>query len=323
MSVRLALPNSELKGPVGSCHRSSSTVETPAAAPAQHDVFALHCCTLPASLAFRPSFVCSRRVISSWMSCISFSMSTTLSALPCNHSWRLLRDFLGVHDGSGPRLYSGASRPVLCAHGACLANFVSLGPFVASSLPLVREFLLLLIQTFSLFLQPRHCFFSDVVSLSRISDLSMCFFFRTVLLSISGAISIKTGCSQSASAFSALRPAACLIRSWCFLLPLLLRTQLPAVQSICASMSFCLLSRSAAIRHCKAAVSMLSSLDDDSYRTICCSFAARSAHLSCPARTVKHSLSPLMTKALSKIVCTSLPNTKPSFFCAVQPSCTT
>ena len=63
------LPNSDLKAPGGNCillfHRLSKTVEMPAAAPPQHDTFALPSCTMPAALALRPSVVLSRRVTSS------------------------------------------------------------------------------------------------------------------------------------------------------------------------------------------------------------------------------------------------------------------
>ena len=83
------LPNSDLRTPGGNCvpmfHKSSKFVCMPAAAaPLQHDAFALPSCMLPVSL--HPSFVFSRRATSSWKSCMSFSTSTMSCALLCNSS---------------------------------------------------------------------------------------------------------------------------------------------------------------------------------------------------------------------------------------------
>ena len=91
------LPNSDLKTRGGNCvllfHRFSKTVDMH---PAQHDVFALPCCVLPASLALRPSRVVSTRVILSWKSYTSFSMPTTVQCLAtCLGNLGNLR----VHDG--------------------------------------------------------------------------------------------------------------------------------------------------------------------------------------------------------------------------------
>ena len=133
-----------------------------------------------------------------------------------------------------------------------------------------QEFLFLWLQTFSLLLQ--HCkgqLFQFTVPNLRPSThffslRHSCCFCRTAFLSVSGVVSIGTGSSSLAPTFPSVLPAN---------LPGM-GFALVSSFAIFASISFCFMSRSAAIRCCTATVPNLSSLEDDSCRTTCCSYEA-------------------------------------------------
>ena len=165
----------------------------------------MSCCTLPASLTLRPSFVLSRRMISSWMTCIFFSISNTFRALPSKSSWACCKVFLHVFDGLLHGIVSASE----------LLDLSFSSPSVASSHPLARVLLVLEAPKFSI------CRLNLAIANSWIScpkppsNPSTCFysvinerlFYRKAFLSISSVVSTKTSSYARASAFPSLLPA--------------------------------------------------------------------------------------------------------------------
>ena len=170
-----------------------------------------------ARVACSSSFTCvSKRLISSWWYCISFSMSTTFCVSPCvssRHSCTTLRASMMLHCKAMSLFRSFFHLSFTCTV-SCLANFESLIPSAATLPPLGKSSCSCTSNMSIVLLQPWHRFFLELTipgflnfQCASFREEELASLSATTFLSTSGVASIGTGVIPSGSPCPSTIPA--------------------------------------------------------------------------------------------------------------------